>query len=314
MSIKRFLFCIIALFAVGLQSAHAVLQITAESDIAAPGGAVHDPFQPVFTGGSVSSSDVLEGLLPSSTIGNFTLESSAGVAALTNGSDSTVYPQGGLGGDVIDHAAYATIGLNDGGTELTYSLGGAYDVQEIVVYGGWNDGGRDAQKYDIHTSGDGVNFSLLGSHDGGDGEMGGEPIGWRVEFSDSLGADIADDITHLRLTFPAVENNFTGISEIDLIGTLVNVPGDANGDGLVNTADFIVISNNFFSTPTVLGTNGDIDFSGFVDGADFRMWKDLPHDPDPPLATNVEAVPEPTALLLAGVGALLFNGRQCRRR
>lgn len=307
MSLKGILLCSLVILVSLMQSAHAVLQITAESDIAPAGGAVHDPFQPIFSGGSVSDSDVLEGLLPVSSVGNFAQEGAIGPIVLTNGSDSTVYPEGGPAGDAIDHAAYATVGLSAGGTELTYSLGGIYDVQELVVYGGWNDGGRDAQKYSVFTSDDGTNFDLLGTHDGGDGEAGGDPIGWRVEFSDTLGADIADDITHLRFTFPLVENNFAGISEIDLFATLVNIPGDANGDQLVNNADFIVISDNFLTTPPNVGENGDIDFNGVVDVADFRMWKNITSSS--PLVGANEAVPEPNSLLLAGISALIIATR-----
>lgn len=314
MYLKKLLFCIVAICAVGLQSAHAVLQIIAESDIADPNGAVHDPFQPVFLGGSVDPNDVLTGMLPSATTGSFALESSSGPVALTDGSDATVYNEPGPGGDAIDHAAYATVGGASGGTSLTYSLGGLFDISEIVMYGGWPDGGRDAQKYDIFTSNDGSSFSLLGSHDGGDGESGSVPIGWRVEFSDDGAADIATGITHLRFDFPAVENGFAGLAEIDVIGIQTNVPGDANGDSLVNTADFIVISDNFLSTPSSLGADGDIDFNGFVDEEDFRFWKDLPHDPDPPLIPNVSSVPEPSAMLLTGIGVLLLGGRRCGRR
>lgn len=313
MCLKRFLICIVALLTLALQSADAILQITDESDVAPAGGAVHDPFQPVFTGGSVSSTDVLEGLLPIASTGNFTQESSAGPVALTEGTNNSVYPQGGLGGDDIDHAAFATIGGSAGGTSLTYGLGGIYDLQEIVMYGGWGDGGRDAQKYDIFTSDDGSNFSLLASYDGGDGLAGTEPIGWRVDFVDSLAANIAEDVTHLRFDFPAVENGFTGLSEIDVFGVQQNVPGDANGDGLVNTADFIVISDHFLSDPSSTGADGDIDASGFVDEADFRMWKNLPHDPDQ-LGGDLQQIPEPITLLLASVGVLLLGGRGYKRR
>lgn len=309
MNTKLSLILAIALTAIHNQAANAVLQVTAESDIAPPGGAVHDPFQPTFSGGSVSSVDILQGLLPITSTGDFTLEFSTGLSALTDGSDATVYPESGTGGDAIDHAAYATVGLNNGGTEVTYAFGGVFDLSEVVVYGGWNDGGRDAQKYDLFTSDDGVNFTLLASHDGGNGESGTEPIGWRVEFSDSLDADIAAAVTHLRLTFPSVENNYTGISEIDVIGTPLTVLGDANGDGLVNTADFVVISDNFLTTPSAFGEDGDIDFSGFVDEADFRLWKNIePKDPDQ--LSGVEAVPEPTALMLAAAGLLMVGRRR----
>lgn len=86
----------------------------------------------------------------------------------------------------------------------------------------------------------------------------------------------------------------------------VRVPGDVNGDNLVNDADFNVISANLFTTQLPY-SNGDLDFSGFVDFADFRMWK---------AAAGSEfanaSIPEPTSGSLAVVS--LFACGLCRRR
>ena len=312
MPTKLFSSAIVALTAIAMQSANAVVIISAESDVAPAGGAVHAPFQPTFTGGSPSSIDLLEGTLPTASAGNFTQELSPGPVALTDGSDATVYPEDGPGGDDIDHAAYAT-GGNTGGTSLTYSLGGLFDLSSIVVYGGWNDGGRDAQKYEILTSNDGgTTFNSLAIHDGGDGLSGTEPIGWRVAFTEDTLPNLAEDVSHLRFDFNiAVENGYTGYSEIDVLGVQVNVPGDANGDGFVTIADFVMISDNFLTVPSAVGADGDIDANNFVDAADFRMWKDIA-----PAAVVAQLeglqVPEPATVGLL-VMAILF-GCQLRRR
>ena len=36
-------------------------------------------------------------------------------------------------------------------------------LSSIVIFGGWNDAGRDEQNYDLQTSTDGVNFVTLAS-------------------------------------------------------------------------------------------------------------------------------------------------------
>ena len=315
MLLKRFVICSFAFALIGVQSAIGALQVLSESNIAPAGGAVHDPFQPIFTAGGPSSVDVLQGKLPSSSTGNFTQELSPGPVALTNGSDATVYPEGGPGGDAIDHAAYATGGPN-AGTSLTYALGGRFNLSSIVVFGGWNDGGRDAQRYNVLTSGNGgATFNLLGAFDQGQtGEGGSVPIGWRVSFTEDTLPNLVENVTHLRFDFLAVENGYTGYSEIDVVGVRLNVPGDANGDGLVNIADFIVISDHFLKVPSAAGADGDLNASNFVDAADFRIWKNVA-----PAAVLAQLdgihVPEPTTLAAAAVAVMLIgNRRRCRQR
>ena len=208
---------------------------------------------------------------------------------------------------------YAT-GGNSAGTTLTYALGGVFDLQEIVVYGGWNDAGRDAQHYDILTSTNGgVSFNLLASFDNGTGSAVSAPIGHRVEFNDTLGANIAEDITHLRFNFLSVENGYTGYSEIDVFGTQVIIPGDADRDDDVDIDDFFLISDNFLSVPSAAGFDGDVVPDNFVDVLDFRLWKD---NASQAVLAQWQAlqVPEPTSLVLV-LGVVLLGSRQfgCRR-
>ena len=314
MCLKRIFLCVVAFALAGMQSANAALQISSQSSIAPAGGAVHDPFQPTFAAGGPSSVDLLQGTLPSSSTGNFTQELSAGPVALTDGSDATVYPQGGSGGDAIDHAPYASGGPG-AGTSLTYALGGLYDLSSIVVYGGWNDGGRDAQRYNILTSSNGgASFTLLGAFDQDEtGEAGTTPIGWRVAFTESVLPSLVQDVTHLRFDFLAVENGYTGYSEIDVFGVQQNVPGDADGNGLVNIYDFNVISNHFLRVPSAAGADGDLDASNFVDAADFRIWKNIA-SPAVLAQLNGLQIPEPTSLAIAAVAVMLLGGRRFGRR
>lgn len=64
------------------------------------------------------------------------------------------------------------------------------------------------------------------------------------------------------------------------------LPGDGNGDGKVDAADYVVLRNNWGRTsPARLGrADGDYTFDGIVDFADWRLWathyggKDSPAD------------------------------------
>lgn len=86
------------------------------------------------------------------------------------------------------------------------------------------------------------------------------------------------------------------------------VIGDADGDGIVDIADFDLIRNNFLNTVTA-GEDGDLDFSTVVDLSDFRIWKNAFGGGGP------NNVPEPSTiamLLLGGAGFVL--ARRLRTR
>lgn len=107
-----------------------------------------------------------------------------------------------------------------------------------------------------------------------------------------------------------ITGTFTGMGgEGNLAAMSLNLfqtEGDANGDGLVNAADFTIISNNLFTSQSS-GANGDLDLDGFVDFADFRIWKNA--------ASGVPvtgAVPEPASLVVL-VPALFALGWARRR-
>jgi len=285
--------------------------VTAETSEAVEGGAEGDPFTPSYPSGGPSSSDLLEGMLPSAAVGNFTLEQSPGPVALTNGADNTVF-RTNVG--ATEHFAYATAGE---GSSLTYALGGLFDISSVVVYGGWNDSGRDAQHYNISTSTNGISYDLLlapgttESFDNGTGSDVTAPIGHRTAFTENSLPNLVEGITHLKLDFLAVENGYTGYTEIDLFGTRQDTPGDADFDNDVDINDFNVIANNFLSTPSAARFDGDLDSSGFVDAADFRIWKNIA-----PAALVAQvygtAVPEPATLSIAVVALAL--GCRLRRR
>jgi hypothetical protein len=294
---KKFSLCFaicIAIVATATSAALGAVVANNEFNLAPEGGA--GLYTPTFPSGGPSVTDILNGKLPSNSVGNFQQEASTGVAALTNGSVQTAY---GTGGAESPHAAYATAGA---GQSVTYALGGVYNLSSIVVYGGWNDGGRDAQHYNILTSTDaGMNFTLLTTFDNSPGQTTPTPVpvSQRTGFTEDALPNLALNVTNIKIEFLGVENGYTGYTEIDVFGNQLFAPGDANRNGTVDINDFIVISNNFSKVPSSPGLDGDVVVDNIVDVLDFRLWKSSVPAEIAALAANF-AVPEPSTLILAG--------------
>ncbi|MCA9235947.1 MAG: PEP-CTERM sorting domain-containing protein [Planctomycetales bacterium] len=285
-------------------SGFAAVVTSVETDIAPPG---MDGYTPTFPSGGPSAADVLNGKSPIASAGNFTQESSTGLPALTNGTFNTAY---GNGTSASQHAAYATAG---DGNFVTYSLGGAYDLSSIVIYGGWPDGGRDAQHYDLLVSSDGgLNFTTLGSIDINPGVQNTDttPVSNRVAFTEDALPSLAASVTTVRVNFLAVENGYTGYAEIDVFGTPLTIPGDADGNGIINLLDFNLITDHFHSVPSAPGLDGDVNLDNYVDQKDFREWR-IAFGQD---ATGTAfAVPEPASLALGGLACAAALGLIRRR-
>lgn len=266
-------------------------------------------YTPTFPSGGPSSTDILNAKLPIASVGNFQLEASTGVSALTDGSVQTAY---GTGGAESPHAAYATAGP---GQSVTYSLGGVYNLSSIVIYGGWNDGGRDAQHYNILTSTDaGQNFTLLTTFDNSPGQTTPTPlpVSQRTAFTENALPNLALNVTTVKVEFLSVENGYTGYTEIDVFGTQLFAPGDANRNGTVDINDFFVISNNFSKVPSSPGLDGDIVIDNVVNVLDFRLWK---NSVSAEVAAQAGAfgVPEPSSLLLVGTASVALAALRRRR-
>jgi hypothetical protein len=95
----------------------------------------------------------------------------------------------------------------------------------------------------------------------------------------------------------------------DLAKAEFQKPGDANGDGLVDGADYTRWADNFNKATT--WRNGNFTYDAIVDGADYTIWAD--NFAPGPLA-SAAAVPEPSAILLAGVGGGLLLCVVLRKR
>ena len=92
--------------------------------------------------------------------------------------------------------------------------------------------------------------------------------------------------------------------------TLTNylaLPGDANGDMIVDGQDFIIWNDFKFATGTDW-TKGDFNGDGVTDGVDFTIWNDHKFT-----SVNTTAIPEPSLSCLIWVFAVGFAGLASRR-
>jgi hypothetical protein len=194
------------------------------------------PFTPTYV---VSSTDLINGKAPTASAGSFQVESSGGSSVLTNGTFGTI-----SGGNPGNNSIFATAGGGSGsGTSLSYTLDLAaspqgYNLTGIDVYGGWNDSGRDQQKYAISYSKVGAAAVILplASVDFNP-TAGGDPTATRVSVADNAGGFIATDVAAVFFTFDAsVENGYTGYTEIDVFGQAVPEPATLGAFGLASTA------------------------------------------------------------------------------
>jgi hypothetical protein len=93
--------------------------------------------------------------------------------------------------------------------------------------------------------------------------------------------------------------------------------GDIDQNGQVDADDLTVFASNFGRTTGATQVDGDIDFNGAVNADDLTVFaNNFNKGVGSPLgAASVQAVPEPTSLVLAGLGAAgILAGVAARRR
>jgi hypothetical protein len=104
-------------------------------------------------------------------------------------------------------------------------------------------------------------------------------------------------------------NNGTGTSLGELLDpNTAPVPGDVNGDRVVDSVDFDIIRNHFLLSATTR-EEGDLNRDGLVEFADFRIWKNNV----PPGSGSAASIPEPGTLILVECALLCCFGRLSRR-
>jgi hypothetical protein len=205
-----------------LSLAQAAVIITATTENAGVTGV--PSFNPSWApSGNVNTvNDVLLGLSPSAIgSGNFQAESSPGISILTNGAAGPILNKSGT--DAAIHTIWATTG-NGGGTSVTYTLTTATVLQNVIVYGGWNDSGRDEQNTTVSYSiNGGATFISLGSLDTNPTVGADIQSAVRTTWTDDTGSFAGGTaITNLRFDFGNVENGYVGTAE--LVATAVAAP------------------------------------------------------------------------------------------
>lgn len=137
-----------------------------------------------------------------------------------------------------------------------------------------------------------------------------DPLGTRQVDVTSIVADwVTGEQENNGFSFAGDIDAFQGAG-LNNARLVVGLPGDFNGDGFVNFADFLILGDNFGGHLDGPVTAGDIDFDGDVDLDDFGEFKAVLAAQAP---AQAQAVPEPTGLQL-GVWAFLIWGFALRRK
>jgi PEP-CTERM motif len=148
----------------------------------------------------------------------------------------------------------------------------------------------------------------------------------------TIGATAVDGVTIGSAPASDLSGNITGIGfvasfviqstvHIDYVDVgIPPVPGDVNGDRIVDLVNDYAIIRSHFGTNVASRSLGDVTGDGMVNLLDFAQWKD--HYPFPAGGDGsleffdhlLASVPEPSALLLLAVGLTLSSGWSRRRR
>ncbi|WP_425398738.1 family 43 glycosylhydrolase [Aeoliella sp.] len=126
------------------------------------------------------------------------------------------------------------------------------------------------------------------------------------DFADASGAfDPADFI------LPTLRGGLLwDTSRLLLDGTIAvalpGLPGDFNGDGVVNLADYTVWRNNLGAPDSVLPPGSTTDGSGFIDANDYVTWKENFGATANSPAAGQTNVPEPSTVLLLSLGSAVL--------
>jgi hypothetical protein len=137
------------------------------------------------------------------------------------------------------------------------------------------------------------------------GGVGYEEVAWQV-FVPGLVGDFkvtADVMVHAGVQAVRVDS---------IVAAGAGQPGDFDGDGDVDGADFVNWQTNFPIATGAMPGQGDADGDGDVDGADFVVWQtNFPFTP----GGGASPIPEPHAVMLLALGGFLalFRRRLSRR-
>jgi hypothetical protein len=90
------------------------------------------------------------------------------------------------------------------------------------------------------------------------------------------------------------------VDSFRLVNILVPLPGDFNGDGAVNAADYTVWRDTLGSTTDL---RADANLNGVVDSGDYQLWRANYGSTGTSGSSSAAAVPEPASAMLAWLAA-----------
>jgi T5SS/PEP-CTERM-associated repeat protein len=139
-------------------------------------------------------------------------------------------------------------------------------------------------------------FTILGTVGGFTGSFANVANGQRLATTDGLGSFVV---------------NYGAGSALDplkvmLTGFRIGIPGDYNGDGAVNAADYVLWRDHLGQSFSLTNENPAAATPGLVDAEDYAFWKSrFGQTAGSGAAANANAaVPEPTSLVMLLVGVL----------
>lgn len=260
---------------------------------------------------------------PASVIGNETRSVEAWVLSPSGGGTQTPVSLGNTSSSMHSAFNYSNGGngmFNGWANDAGWRLDQANDPITQVIAGEWV---HVAWTYDGTTVRGYRNGVLTGLFDPADGDMNGMPletadnpisVGAGTGGRDPISGYIADVRVHTGVLSDAdVLNNFN---------EPISTPDDSEvgcvvvGSGSCDSADLAILRENLFSAGD--GSMGDIDRSGFIDWRDWRLFKDdMDRVVTPAGLATIGAVaqtPEPSSILVLGVGAAVLGASGARRR
>ncbi|MEN1678471.1 MAG: hypothetical protein AAGJ46_02685 [Planctomycetota bacterium] len=126
--------------------------------------------------------------------------------------------------------------------------------------------------------------------------------------ADSAGGQLIKYDAETGALLQTIATGLSPTSSVVLVDDLL--PGDFNGDGLVDTDDYAVLGDTFGATvPASTGADGNGD--GVVNAADYTVWRDTLGDSGLLAPQTVTATPEPAggALLVAAAAGWVRRRR-----
>ncbi len=198
---------------------------------------------------------------------------------------------------------------------ITDSFGGGIDLQNLTYTAQFNqmDAGETGTLV-LRSSADGFTTDLASTTNTTTGD---QDIPVDVDLTSFT------DVSNMTFRFYFLGDNNAGNERTRVAGpislfsvvSLAELPGDFNGDGVVDSGDFAVWRNNLGAAFDLNG-NGDESgaSAGVVDAADLALWREnfgANSNTPPQLATAPTAIPEPTTVALALL-AMLAGPLRCR--